>query len=417
MLLTSLMRIMLTRSFKPFIFQGKYTNDLKFETLDDLGLYVHIPFCRSICSFCPYCKELYNKQRAEDYKIALLKEIDIVCRNMKDGKKATSLYFGGGTPAMMIDDLKDIIDKLKEFFIIEGGVGVELHPYDITEDNLAKLKTAGVTMVSLGIQSFNKECLSKLGRSVTSFEEKIKLAANYGFDAVDVDLIFAIPGQTDKILENDIKTAFESGATQVSTYPFIDFTFADNEYKPMSNKVKRRMLRSLNRFCRQINIERTSVWTFAKPGTEKYSSVTRDAFLGFGVSATSLLRTSFKINTFSIDRYIERVNEGQLPTSLTLKFTRRQRAVYYLFWGAYSMKIDMNKFEKIVGTPLRMMFGLELDLAEKAGFVRRKGNIYEITEKGSYIYHDIEQVYTTAYIDKMWNVLRNEPFPDKMILR
>ena len=417
MLLTSLMRVILTRSFKPFVFDKRYTNDLKFEALDDLGLYVHIPFCRSICSFCPYCKEIYKKQRADDYKIALLKEIELACRNMKGRKTATSLYFGGGTPAMMIDDLKDIIDKLKEYFILSGGVGVELHPFDITEENLVKLKTAGVTMVSLGIQSFNEECLGKLGRSVTSFEGKIKLAANFGFDAVDVDLIFAIPGQTDKILENDIKTAFEYGATQVSTYPFIDFTFADNEYKPMSKKVKRRMLRNLNRFCRQINIERTSVWTFAKPGAEKYSSVTRDAFLGFGVSATSLLRTSFKINTFSIDGYIARVNKGQLPTSLTLRFTRRQRAVYYMFWGAYSTKIDRDKFEKIVGAPLRKMFGLELDLAEKAGLVKRKGNGYEITEKGSLIYHDIEQVYTTAYIDKMWNVLRNEAFPSKMILR
>lgn len=417
MLLTSLMRIILTRSFKPFVFDKRYTNDLKFEALDDLGLYVHIPFCRSLCSFCPYCKELYNKQRADDYKIALLKEIELACKNLKGRKMATSLYFGGGTPAMMIDGLKDIIDQLKEYFILSGGVGVELHPYDITEENLRKLKAAGVTMMSLGIQSFNEECLCKLGRSVTLFEEKIKLAADYGFEAVDVDLIFAIPGQTDKILQNDIKKAFECGATQVSTYPFIDFTFADNEYKPMSKRVKRRMLRNLNRFCKHINIERTSVWTFAKPGTEKYSSVTRDAFLGFGVSATSLLRTSFKINTFSIDGYIARVNNSQLPTSLTLKFTRRQRAVYYLFWSAYSMKIDAYKFKKIVGVPLGKMYGMELDLADKAGLVRRKGSGYEITEKGSLIYHDIEQVYTTAYIDKMWNLLRNVPFPDKMILR
>ncbi len=417
MLLPSFMRIMLTRSFKPFVFRGRYTNDLKFEDLDDLGLYVHIPFCRSLCSFCPYCKEIYNKQRAVDYKIALLKEIDIACRNMKDRKIATSLYFGGGTPAMMMDDLKDIIDRLKKYFIISEGVGVELHPSDITEENLGKLKAAGVTMVSLGIQSFNGECLGKLGRSVTSFEEKIKLAASFGFDAIDVDLIFAIPGQTDKILEDDIKTAFACGATQVSTYPFIDFTFANNEYKPMSKRVKKQMLKNLNRFCRQINIERTSVWTFAKPGTKKYSSITRDSFLGFGVSATSLLSASFKINTFSIDGYIARVNEGRLPTSLTLQFTRRQRAVYYLFWGAYSMNVDSDRFEKIVGVPLGKMFGPELCLAQKAGLVRRKGNGYEVTEKGSYLYHDIEQVYTTAYIDKMWNVMRRVPFPDKIILR
>lgn len=417
MMLTSMLRVFLTRSFRPFIFEGRYTNNLKFENLDDLGLYVHIPFCRSICSFCPYCKEIYNKQRADAYKTALLKEIDIACRKMKGKKKATSLYFGGGTPALMVDDLKDIIERLGKYFAITGGIGVELHPSDITQETLLKLKAAGVTMVSLGIQSFNEECLRKLGRSGNSFREKIRLAAGFGFDVVDVDLIFAIPGQTDDILTDDIMTAFSCGATQVSTYPFIDFTFADNEYKPMSKQVKKRMLQNLNRYCKQINIERTSVWTFAKPGTEKYSSVTRDTFLGFGLSATSLLRSSFKINTFSMEGYIERVNAGRLPTSLTLRFTKRQRAAYYLFWGAYGMKIDIGKFEKIVGVPLKKMFGLEFFLAEKLRLVRKNGNVYELTEKAACIYHDIEQTYTTAYIDRMWNISRKIAFPDKIVLK
>jgi oxygen-independent coproporphyrinogen-3 oxidase len=417
MLLTSLLRVLLTRSFKPFIFENKYQDKLDFENLDDLGLYVHIPFCRSLCSFCPYCKEIYNKKKADAYKVALLKEIDIACNNLTQKKQVTSLYFGGGTPALMIDDLKDIISKLKEYLIITGGIGVELHPGDISEETLEKLKSAGVSMISIGIQSFNKECLRKIGRNKDSFIEKLQLVRNYLFDVVDVDLIFAIPGQTDEILENDIKTAFENGATQISTYPFIDFTFADNEYKPMTEKVKKKMLKNLTEYCHNSNIERTSVWTFAKPGTEKYSSVTRDAFLGFGVSATTLLKDSFKINTFSIDEYIRRINDNLLPTSLTLNFTKRQRAIYYLFWGAYSMKIDLNRFEKIIGISLNAMFRLEFYLARKIELVRKNGNIYELTTKAANLYHYIEQVYTTAYIDEMWNISRNIAFPNKIILK
>ncbi len=417
MLLTSLLRVLLTHSLKPFIFEGNYQNKLDFENLDDLGLYVHIPFCRSLCSFCPYCKEKYNKQKADSYKIALLKEIDTACENMTTQKQVTSLYFGGGTPALMIDDLKDIIDKLKKYFIIAGGIGVELHPSDIAEETLQKLKSAGVTMVSLGIQSFNDNCLEKLGRSFDSFIDKLQIVTNNSFDVVDVDLIFAIPEQTDEILAKDIKTAFDHGATQISTYPFIDFTFADNKYKPMPEKVKKNMLKMLTEYCSKINVDRTSVWTFAKHGTEKYSSVTRDTFLGFGVSATTLLKNSFKINTFSIDDYIKRANVNFLPTSLTLNFTKRQRAVYYLFWSAYSMKINKDKFEKIIGIPLNKMFGFELFLAEKSGLIRKNCNVYELTDKAAYIYHYIEQVYTTAYIDKMWNVSRKEAFPDKIILK
>ncbi|SHI75743.1 coproporphyrinogen-III oxidase family protein [Parasporobacterium paucivorans] len=417
MLLTSLFRFVLTRSFKPFVFRGKHANKLEFEKLESLGLYVHIPFCRSLCSFCPYCKEVYNKEKADRYKRALLKEIDLACRFLRDKKNVISLYFGGGTPALMIDDLKDIIAKLEEFFVIQEGIGVELHPSDITEETLRKLQSAGVTMVSLGIQSFHEECLNKLGRTGSRFIEKLQLVKSYGFEVIDVDLIFAIPGQTDKILADDINAAFSNGATQVSTYPFIDFTFADNKYKPMPEKIKKRMLENLAQYCHSINLERTSVWTFAQQGTKKYSSVTRDTFLGFGVSATTLLRTTFKINTFSIEEYISRVEADRLPTSLTLSFTKRQRASYYLFWGAYSMRINKEGFKKIIGTELEKMYGMEIFIARRLGYLRKKGDSYELTDKAILLYHHIEQVYTTAYIDKMWNVSRLQAFPDKIILK
>lgn len=417
MFLTSLFRLILTRSLKPFVFEGRYSNRLDFNKLENLGLYVHIPFCRSLCSFCPYCKVIYDRKKAEAYKTGLIKEIDLVCRGLKGKKTVNSLYFGGGTPALMIKDLPDIIKKLEEYFRISDGIGVELHPDDITEEILKRLKSAGVTMVSLGLQSFNEECLNKLGRSGGHFVEKLNLVKKIGFDVVDVDLIFAIPGQTDKILENDIRTAFENGATQISTYPFIDFTFADNKYKPMPEKTKKRMLTNLANYCHSLNLDRTSVWTFAKHGTPKYSSVTRDTFLGFGVSATTLLRTTFKINTFSIEEYIARVDSDRLPTSLTLSFTKRQRACYYLFWGAYSMRINKEEFKKIIGTDLDRMYAFEIFIATKLGYLKKSGDNYVLTDRAVLLYHSIEQVYTTAYIDKMWNVSRLQPFPERIVLK
>lgn len=417
MLLTSLMRIILTRSFKPFIFLGNYQDNLDFAALDNLGLYVHIPFCRSLCTFCPYCKEIYDPQKAAVYKEALLKEIDLTGKVLAKPKIATSLYFGGGTPALMADDLKEIIETLNKYFIITGGIGVELHPDDITTVNLRKLRAAGVNMVSIGIQSFNKDCLQKLGRNPGDFPEKLNTVKDHGFDTIDVDLIFAIPGQNDEILADDINMAFACGATQVSTYPFIDFTFTNNRYKPLSEKVKNKMLNKLSINCRQSNLERTSVWTFAKPSSEKYSSVTRGFFLGFGVSATSLTQNIFKINTFSIGDYINKINEDSLPTSLTLHFSKRQRAVYFLFWSAYTLIIDPAKFKKVVDTPLLSLFKLEIFFAEKLGFLNEIGGTYALTDRAIRFFHYIEQVYTAAYIDKMWNVSRKQAFPSRIVLK
>jgi coproporphyrinogen III oxidase-like Fe-S oxidoreductase len=417
MVLTSLLRIYLTRSLQPFRFKNTYTNHLDFENLNELGLYVHIPFCRSICSFCPYCKVIYDNEIAKRYKMALIKEIEIVGVGLKNKKAVTSLYFGGGTPSLMLYDLKDIIDCLKKYFIITQGIGVELHPDDINENTLTILKESSVTMVSVGIQSFNEKCLSALGRSDSDFCKKLELVKEAEFDVVDVDLIFAIPHQTEQILKEDIEKAFSYGATQISTYPFIDFTFANNLYKPMPEKVKKRMLNSIADYCKEINRERTSVWTFAKKNTEKYSSVTRDNFLGFGVSATTLLRNEFKINTFSIEDYIDRTCKNQLPTSLTLSFTKRQRAVYYLFWSAYSTRIYPEKYKAIISKSIYKMFGMEIWICQRLGFLEKRKDHFHISDKGAYYYHYLEQAYTLSYIDKMWNVSRITAFPKEIILK
>jgi oxygen-independent coproporphyrinogen-3 oxidase len=417
MILTSLLRILLTRSFKPFVFGNKNSAKINYGNEKNMGLYVHIPFCRTICSFCPYCKVVYHKDRANLYKKALLKEIETAGSENRSKKDVTSLYFGGGTPALMIDDLKDIIAALNRYFTIHGGIGIELHPDDITGENLSLLKDAGITMVSIGIQSFNETCLEKLGRSPSGFKEKIVLTASMGFKALDVDLLFAIPGQSEEILLQDMETAFSLGATQISTYPFIDFTFAGNNYKPLPEKTKKRLLRAINNYCRETGRIRTSVWTFAKKNTQKYSSVTRDAFLGFGVSAATLLCGEFKINTFSIDAYAAKTGGNTIPSSLTLYFTRRQRAVYYLFWSIYGLKIDAEQFEQLIGVPLEKMYGPELWTACKLGILKKRGRDYHLTDRGAYYYHYIEQVYTTAYIDKMWNISGKEDFPGQIVLK
>ncbi len=417
MRLTSFMRIWLTRSFQPFHFTSSYSNRLAFEDLEKLGLYVHIPFCRSLCSFCPYCKVAYDGETARKYKDALIREIELVGETIEKPKEVTSLYFGGGTPALMADDLALIIRRLKKYFRIRGGIGVELHPDDIDERTLDKLKEAGVTMVSVGVQSFDPDCLSAIGRNDRDFAEAFRLIRTAGFDVVDVDLIFALPGQTEQSLLADIEKAFSSGATQVSTYPFIDFTFADNRYKPLPEGVKKKMLGAIAAYCEKTGRERTSVWTFAEKNTGKYSSVTRDNFLGFGVSAATLLKEQFKINTFSIEGYIDRVENNSLPTSLTLNFSLRQRAVYDLFWSAYSMRISPDKFKASFGVLLSKLFGLELWLCRVLGLLKREEGEFHLTNKGAYLYHYIEQAYTTVYIDRMWNVSRNIPFPEKIVLK
>lgn len=415
-IVTDITRMWLTRGIKPFEFKNEYDSVLPFFECENLGLYVHIPFCKSICSFCPYCKTLYSKELCDAYIDRLIKEIHLVGGSFDGKKETTSLYFGGGSPALAADRIREIIDALEEHFIITEGIGVELHPDNVTIPVLTALKNAGVTKISIGVQSFNKKYQGILGRKCVNAEDMKSVLTEVPFKTVSMDFIFALPGQTFNDLKNDIDTAFDNGANHVAIYPFIDFTFTSSNVKAMPKKEKRRLLNKLTEYCLEKGYNRTSIWTFAKEDEVKYSSMTRDNFLGFGCSATTLLRHQFKINTFSVEEYCRRIDENRLPTSLTLRFTEGQRMVYYLFWTAYSTKVDSRDFERFFGVPLKSKYGFELTLAKLLGFVTEKDGIYKMTLKGAFYYHYYENFYTLAYIDKMWGIMRKEAFPCRITL-
>ena len=415
-IITTLTRMWLTRSAKPFAFKNEYDQVLPYQDCDNLGLYVHIPFCKSICNFCPYCKVRYSRELCDRYIDSLLQEIHAVGSQKTGKKETTSLYFGGGTPALAADRLKEVIDAIEEHFIITEGIGVELHPDNVKPNVLRTLKNAGVTKISIGIQSFQTKFQSVLGRTSVDTSTMKQALSEVPFETVSMDFIFALPGQTFEDLKADIDAAFQNGANHVAIYPFIDFTFTSSTVTTMPRKEKRELLDAITRYCLDRGYARSSIWTFSSEADARYSSMTRDNFLGFGCSATTLLRDQFKINTFSVEEYCKRILEGKLPTSLTLRFALRQRMIYYLFWTAYSTKVSSGDFERFFGVPLKKMYGTELRIAKLLGFVTEEHGVYSMTLKGAFYYHHYENFYTLAYIDKMWGVMRKEAFPQELKL-
>lgn len=419
--ITSLTRMWLTRSIKPFTFKNEYDNQLSYEETQKLGLYVHIPFCKSICSFCPYCKVTYKEDVCNRYLEALKQEIHLVGsqyqRDKQQGKKqVTSLYFGGGTPALVAPRIKEIVDTIREYFDITEGVGIELHPDNVIVPVLQTLKEAGVTKISIGIQSFQEKYQDILGRKAVDVKMMAQALAEVPFETVSMDFIFALPEQAYEDLKQDIDMAFESGANHIAIYPFIDFTFTTSKVPVMPKKEKRALLDAITRYCQEKGYVRNSIWTFSRGKNAAYSSMTRENFLGFGCSATTLLKEQFKINTFSVEEYCKRIDEKQLPTSLTIRFSLRQRMVYFLFWTAYSTRVDARDFERFFGIPLKKMYGFELWLAKLLGYVTEENGIYSMTLKGAFYYHYYENFYTLSYIDKMWGIMRKEAFPEEILL-
>ena len=387
---------------------------MPFAECENLGLYVHIPFCKSICDFCPYCKVRYSKELCDKYIDSLIEEIHLVGSQHTERKKVTSLYFGGGTPALAANRIKEIIDALNEHFILTDGIGLELHPDNVNVETLQILKDAGVTKISIGIQSFCDKYQKILGRKKIDISAMMSALAAVSFETVSMDFIFALPGQTYDDLKSDIDAAFSSGANHVAIYPFIDFTFTKSSVAAMPKKEKRELLDAITQYCLNKGYSRSSIWTFSSQPDANYSSMTRDNFLGFGCSATSLFKEQFKINTFDVESYCERIRSGKLATSLTIRFTKRQRMIYWLFWTAYSTRVKASDFEKFFDVPLKRMYGFELWLAKLLGFIKEYNGTYEMTLKGAFYYHYYENFYTLSYIDKMWGIMRKEAFPEKI---
>ena len=413
---TDLTRTWLTRSVRPFTFTNEYEDRLPWDDCEGLGLYVHIPFCKSLCSFCPYCKTVYDPALCDRYLDALLREIELACAGRAGRKRATSLYFGGGTPALAAGRIGEVVTALERHFEITEGVGAELHPDNVTVPVLETLRAAGVTKLSIGVQSFQERYQRLLGRRTPDPAALRAALSAVPFETVSMDFIFALPGQTFADVRADIETAFRSGANHVAIYPFIDFTFTESRVRAMPKREKRALLDAITAYCARQGYERQSIWTFAREPQARYSSMTRDNFLGFGCSATTLLRSRFKINTFSVEEYCARVDAGKLPTALTLKFTRRQRMVYYLFWTAYSTRVDSRDFERFFGEKLQDVYGAELALAKALGWVTERGGVWELTPRGAFYYHYYENYYTLAYIDRMWGLMRREAFPERLEL-
>ena len=410
-LITDLTRMYLTHSTKPFVFTNDFDKVLPYDEEAEFGLYVHIPFCKSICNFCPYCKVIYDEKTANVYIDALIKEIHLVGKQWNGRRKATSLYFGGGTPALLADRITDIIAALTEHFIITDGIGIELHPDNVNVSVLKTLKRVGVDKISIGVQSFQDKYQKVLQRRKFDIKDMSNALNEVEFETVSMDFIFALPTQTFEDLKNDIDMAFANGANHIAIYPLIDFTFTENKVPIMPKKEKRKLLDDITNYCISKGYVRKSIWTFASDKSASYSSMTRDNFFGFGCSATSLFKDQFKINTFSVLEYCKRIDANILPTALTNRFVKRQRMVYYLFWKLYSTRLKVEEFGEFFDTPLNKVYGLEFWLLQMLGFLTRDEEGYKMTLKGAFYYHYYENFYTLSYIDKMWGIMRKEAFP------
>jgi oxygen-independent coproporphyrinogen-3 oxidase len=417
-----LYRLLIAGRYRPYVFE-EATPDLP-SSLGDIGLYLHIPFCKQICPFCPYNKVLLHGQDVDAYAEAVKKEVDLH-RERLEASTITSLYVGGGTPLASPRQLLDLIAFLTCSFRIGPEIGVEVHPSDASVENLSSLRRSGVNLLSLGVQSFQDDLLRRIARPYDEQNAKQALAnaMSGDFDSVDVDLMFGLPGETEDQLGHDVEYAFNAGIGQLSAYPLIVFSFTKMaEILARSSTPKpgwwqqRKMLHIIEELSKTYGYERTSVWTWTRKDKAQYTSVTRQNFVGFGAGAASRFSSVFFSNTCSVSEYVRAVDARRLPIALCTSLDEKDQMAWWLFWAAYRMSIGKQEFKRVFNRELNGKFRLYLKTLQYLGILKEEGTEYRLTENGGFLFHLVEQGYSLDFLDKMWGALSSEAWPKRLVL-
>jgi len=398
-------------------------NLTQIKKLEKTNLYIHIPFCKSMCPYCPYNRVLFEENKLEKYFRSLFKEIDLYAESMGT-IEILSIYIGGGTPTNAIDYLGPLMEHIKEKFNFTGNLALETTVADINETNLKKLKAMGVNLLSIGVQSFNDYYLKLLGRNYPSemITKALALVDTFDFETVNMDLMFAFPNQSEDELMADLKIANQMPVDQITLYPLFTFPYSSvgsylklNKIKMPSFFKRKKFYKIILDFFKENDYQMASVWGFKKPSKSplKYSSVTRNQYIGLGAGAGTRLDNVFYFNTFSIEAYENiLLNAEQLPISIHLNITKKLSHYYWFYWQLYETHFLLEDFLK--HSDLKMKFILKV--FKFLRLIKKKNNEIHLTPRGAFWIHLMQNEFVLDYINNVWHTMKTEAFPKKIDL-
>lgn len=276
------------------------------------SVYIHIPFCSSICSYCDFSKFYYNEDWVNQYLEALNNEIDL---NYK-GEVLNTLYIGGGTPSCLnVEQLTKLFNIIKKFNLsTKVEFTFECNVENINKEKLELLYNNGVNRLSIGVQTFNNDLLKTLNRHHTKEEviEKINLAKSIGFNNINVDLIYAIPKEDMNILKNDLALFLSLNINHISTYSLIiepNTKLYIDKFKNIDEDLDYEMYKYICTKLKENGYNHYEISNFAKDGYESSHNLTywnNEEYYGFGLGASGYVNGIRFDNTKSLNKYLNK---------------------------------------------------------------------------------------------------------------
>ena len=394
---------------------------------NELGIYIHIPFCVHKCIYCDFLSSPADESVRKRYVKALIREINLATEG-KDKDIVTSIFIGGGTPSVIdAKDISDIISTVRHNYNVssDAEITIECNPGTMDEYKADIYKKAGINRISFGLQSTDNAELRMLGR-IHTYEEcvdSIRIARKSGIDNINIDLMSSLPGQTTDSFSNVLHTALSLGTEHISVYSLIveDGTSlsANIERYPEipSDEEDRQMYYMTRDILKSHGYEQYEISNYAKPGYEckhnlKYWD--RCNYIGFGIGAASLYDDIRFTNISDINEYMNvllydnensasdgnagketriignyadeenKVSDVFLKLRMDIeRLTKNDAMSEYMFLGLRKTKgIDEEEFREEFGVDIRNVYARPIEDNIRNGLLIKKDNRLYLSQRG-----------------------------------
>ena len=364
-----------------------------------LELYVHIPFCVRKCQYCDFLSGPSDEETKDRYIEALLKEIRAA--EHTEVYEIVSVFIGGGTPsALKAEAIASIMRTLQEqfFFCEDAEVTIEANPGTVDLEKLTIYRNVGINRLSLGLQSTDAEELKLLGR-IHSYEEFLKSyewARKAGFSNINIDLMFAIPGQTGEAWRQHLYQVAELNPEHISAYSLIieeGTPFAEQNLDLPDEDTEYQMYEDTAEILERYGYRQYEISNYAKQGymcRHNAGYWQRREYLGFGLGASSLYRGMRFSNTRRMQEYLkESRNPDQIRKDVTV-LSRNERIEEFMFLGLRMTEgISEKKYEENFDARLMDVYGDILQKYEETGFMEHIETKWRLTRKGIHVSNHI----------------------------
>ena len=363
-------------------------------------LYAHVPFCERLCPYCSFNRFPFAEDRAKPY----FQNMRLEMRMLKDlGYDFESLYVGGGTPTIMIDELCETIDLARELFSIKE-VSSETNPNHLIPSYLDKLK-GRVQRLSVGVQSFDDGLLKQMDRydkygSGDEIVARIQEASPY-FVSMNADMIFNFPAQTEDILIRDIERVVESGASQTTFYPLMASPSVERSLARTVGKVDYQREQLFYQIIDELLtggdkplFTHGSSWTFNRLDTAAAAEdamideyvVDYEEYPAIGSGGITYLGANLYVNTFSVRDYNAAIEAGRMSIMGKTVFSKRDRMRYRFMMQLFGGRLDKQAWKRDFGCSVEAGLPVEMAFMKASGaFAIDDADQITLTPKGRYL--------------------------------